>query len=925
MSEAKPGAGDTMKTVVVCGDVAVDWLDFPAAPESPFDTTGPNSHCQNWRLQPGTRRSPVGGGAILTTDMARTFMAGCAKVFGPALLGPEEGARNSGRIHSYLRVANFESKPEEKPPVWRVASFQGFEGPQAPPPGSEPFGLPGELPGVADLLVIDDAANGCRASEVLGSELNKYWTPGTRVILKMSRPVYLRYRESDPCDISCSRCRLWSWLRDKYIERRPEPAWHDLVVVLDADDLRIEECDISKGLSWERTATDTVTAFLCDEADHYSRFFADRDGRKVLACYVVIRFGLDGALLLPPGCDYAAAVGASPMDGGAATSSKAPRLIYDRAGIEGRFARGQRGKMTGYASAFTAALARAVVNCAGVDLDVLESGAKRGLAAGRSVLSLGFVAVADGAPPRYPLAEVHGRVSAPASTACFFSVAVPPLHSEFHRMPGGWSIVASKGLSGIEQVAAHILIGGTACCGAGVPLGQFGALSTLDKSEIESYRNIERLVLEYCDNKGKKEPLSIGVFGQPGAGKSFGVNQVIKSILGDVKKMTFNLSEFREPSQLSRAFHQVRDYTGQGAIPLVFFDEFDAQYGDLRCAWLKYFLAPMNDGVYSDGVDVHPLGRAILVFAGGTFASYRQLAEQANDPELIRAKVPDFISRLRGYIDILGVNAAHAMDYTCMLRRATVFHANLTDRSKALGDDSHWFISPDGKIRMHPGVQRAFLKVPQYRNSSRSMVAIMEMSGLSSSKGYTKAALPPPQLLDMQVDAGAFRALLQRDVIFLPSRDKLAERAHRNYLDAELRKTPPPAPTPNLVPWDKLAESTRDSNRQQVDAYLSYITLIGCHVELDFLVPPGLVHQLSDDGRPECDVERMAAKEHDRWCAEKRRAGWRHGARDDGLMFHPDLVAWRDLGEGERDKDRKAIRAIPALLATCRLVIVKCQ
>lgn len=929
MSGKTDPKSDAKKKVVVCGDAAIDWVDFPADPESPFDAGEANTHCKNWSLQPGLRRHPLGGGAILMTDITRAFTADKADVFGPALPSAEKDLLDQQRIHSYLRLANYEPKPKDKPPIWRVKATQGFHGPSTLPDKSDVFGLaPEGEPGPADLLIIDDAANGCRANENFGGRLESLWSHGTTVLFKMSRPVYLRHREGKHCDIVCSRCNLWSWIHSKYIDPSAGEGAGRLVVVLSADDLRIEECAISKGLSWERTAVEAATALLCHEMEHYARFFAERNGRKELACHVVIRFGLDGALILPAGCDFNLSGDEATAGGGPTTSPKAPRLVYDCKGIEDGYGNdaARPGEMTGYATAFTAGLARALIVADNTDLSTtIESGVKLGLAAARAVLDCGFIDAAGKNPPHHPLAEIFQKVEKNQSSANFHAVDVPPRHSELHLLAGGWSIVTAKGLQRIEGIASEILVSGAeACRKEGLPIGKFGALTTLDKSEIEGFRNIERLVREYLGNTKKKEPLCLAVFGQPGAGKSFGVKQVIKSILGDVKGLTFNLSEFREVPQLARAFHQVCDNTGHGVIPLVFFDEFDAHFENNPCGWLKYFLAPMNDGEFSDGVDIHPVGRAILVFAGGTFSTYQDLAACCRDTDYIRAKAPDFLSRLRGYINILGVNPVHSTDYTCMLRRATMFHENLVKRAESLGDDSHWFMSQDGNIRINNRVAKAFLKAPLYRNSTRSMVAIMEMSSLSGSKGYTKAALPSETLIEMQVDAKAFCALLERDAMFLPVREDLAKRAHQNYYDTEMSK-PEAARSPSAKKWNDLDEATRDSNRRQIDAFLSYLDAIGCSVEFDALVSANDVYAFSPD-----DVDKMARMEHDRWCLEKRAAGWRilpPGMKADEharkLKFHKDLVPWKDLGNAEQKKDRDAVSNIPELLAECRLAVVK--
>ena len=91
-------------------------------------------------------------------------------------------------------------------------------------------------------------------------------------------------------------------------------------------------------------------------------------------------------------------------------------------------------------------------------------------------------------------------------------------------------------------------------------------------------------------NLRPERPLSFAVFGRPGSGKSFGVNQVAKAVDSDdlVEKVDFNLSQWESPAELVVALHRVRDIGLRGKTPLVFFDEFDC---DLRgdSGWLKYF------------------------------------------------------------------------------------------------------------------------------------------------------------------------------------------------------------------------------------------------------------------------------------------------------------------------------------------------
>jgi hypothetical protein len=81
--------------------------------------------------------------------------------------------------------------------------------------------------------------------------------------------------------------------------------------------------------------------------------------------------------------------------------------------------------------------------------------------------------------------------------------------------------------------------------------------------------------------------------------------------------------------------------------------------------------------------------------------------------------------------------------------------------------------------------------------------------------------------------------------------------------------------------------------------------------------PPAVFSDFTDD-----EVERMAEMEHGRWNVERLRDSWRYGkVRDDSRKIHNYLVSWKDLDEGIKHDDRKAVRACPAILAKAGLEV----
>jgi hypothetical protein len=72
------------------------------------------------------------------------------------------------------------------------------------------------------------------------------------------------------------------------------------------------------------------------------------------------------------------------------------------------------------------------------------------------------------------------------------------------------------------------------------------------------------------------------------------------------------------------------------------------------------------------------------------------------------------------------------------------------------------------------------------------------------------------------------------------------------------------------------------------------------------------------------ELEALARAEHDRWCAQKRAAGWREGDHTDKeRRVHEALVPWSALPEAQRQKDRDMVNGIPQVLARAGYTILR--
>lgn len=294
------------------------------------------------------------------------------------------------------------------------------------------------------------------------------------------------------------------------------------------------------------------------------------------------------------------------------------------------------------------------------------------------------------------------------------------------------------------------------------PYFQVGKLSLVDRQEIDAFEGLGTLIRNYLRTDDWKEPLCIAVFGPPGSGKSFAVKELLtKAGHGKpVEPLEFNIAQFRDFHDLAKAFHVVQDKGLRDPVPFVFFDEFDSNYGKDRLGWLKYFLAPMQDGTFRDGETTYRVGRAIFFFAGGTNATFEEFSnpqkETAHD-ELMHAKLPDFVSRLRGYLNVSGINAGSSeVDDLTIIRRAILLRAFIEKNCRSIIDQR------TKRAKINPDVVRAFLLTKRFKHGVRSMEAIVEMAGISLSRAsFQKSSVPLDSQLAMHVDPDDFLSHIQ--------------------------------------------------------------------------------------------------------------------------------------------------------------------
>ena len=322
-----------------------------------------------------------------------------------------------------------------------------------------------------------------------------------------------------------------------------------------------------------------------------------------------------------------------------------------------------------------------------------------------------------------------------------------------------------------------------------IPMLQFGKLLAIERDEIESFRSIQNLMRHYVETQQSTgshgKPISIAVFGAPGTGKSFAVTQIAKDINRstdegvEIEIIECNVAQFRSVKDLEHAITRIASANNKSRIPLVFFDEFDCEFEHKPLGWLKYFLGPMQDGTFY-GTETITFGRAIFVFAGGIYHTIDEfdpisanLASLQSDSQSVEEQVrrqqefkqqkgPDFVSRLRGHINIRSINpdkAApldnHGKPVKPIIRRALILREQIVQSNLAIDRDDCLVANIDSDVLY------ALLTVDRYRHGARSMAAILQMCNPANGQ-IEKASLPSRAQLNMHVDAEEFLIRVQR-------------------------------------------------------------------------------------------------------------------------------------------------------------------
>ncbi|HEU4387317.1 MAG TPA: ATPase, partial [Blastocatellia bacterium] len=329
-----PKSVASKQTVVVAGDVTIDWNLARIKAAKMAGTT--------WNTEDTTRAHGHPGGACLIAELVKALAAdlpGQVDWIVHSIPDPDVVRPDDARYHHSYTTWSLEPRDDKakEASVWRVDEFLGIHRAAGTSVGDEDLKRVANDTPEADLVALDDADLGFRDDPALWPLAINQGRPW--IILKMARPV--------------AQGRLWEHLRQHHAER--------VVAVTTVDDLRLSEVQVSRGLSWERTAEDLMWEL---KYNPHIRGLSE-------CAHVVVSFDTAGALLLSGG-----------------RSDQSATLFFDPQVIEGMWAQHYPGAMIGYTSCLAASLASQLFRPP--DQQDIAQGVQSGLAAMRRLHVVGY-------------------------------------------------------------------------------------------------------------------------------------------------------------------------------------------------------------------------------------------------------------------------------------------------------------------------------------------------------------------------------------------------------------------------------------------------------------------------------------------------------------------------------------------------------
>jgi hypothetical protein len=165
---------------------------------------------------------------------------------------------------------------------------------------------------------------------------------------------------------------------------------------------------------------------------------------------------------------------------------------------------------------------------------------------------------------------------------------------------------------------------------------------------------------------------------------------------------------------------------------------------------------------------------------------------------------------------------------------------------------------------------------------------------------------------------GVLEAVCQPAALLAGPYERIAREIHSEHVASQTAAGLGPEESSSIADWDALDASFRESSRRHAEHIAVKLAAVGYDIEpfTDWSTP---VIAFTDD-----EIEIMARLEHERWCEERTREGWRFAAeKDEHELTSPSLVPWDELSDRDREYDRTLVRKTSAILAKVGFRVVR--
>lgn len=865
------------KSVVVTGDVATDnYL---------YEGQRFTSHIMN---VPGVRFISQPGGAALTYGILKELIGSDSDEVTDSEKNPDgkwklypafinESDDDTIYLNSYSMW-----KPyilNEGNSVWRMSNALGYGDENFKPDFSEIISSNDVISAETaepKILVIDDSSVqfGIKSEPDIKKQKAKWRLSDNLdwIVLKMTGQV--------------AGNDLWVELTKNYSDK--------LIVIVSASELRSRDFKIAKGSSWEQTIEDTRNVL----------FTAESISSLKKCRHLILSFNNDGALWL----------------NNSNRNKPEARLLCDTSRTENEWSEKISGKAFGYMTCLTSAIVYKLTDgSSDINSPDFTDGIKSGLFAMRNLLEYGHGYEKE-VPYGFPFKRIANEINKPHYSLS--NISIPWIHPDKAERTGKWMIMEMLQHSpsrneavSLSGLGTQVVLYGTKIL-KNIPYAKFYKHITADRFEIESLRRIRQFMIEYRDNPKAERPLSFGVFGPPGAGKSFGVKQIAHEVFAGNCCLEFNLSQFStgSMSELYGALHQIRDKVLTGKIPVVFMDEFDSK----NYEWLQYLLSPMQDGEFQEGQLTHTIGKCIFIFAGATSYTFESFGTFKDDDggriaqkNFILKKGPDFKSRLDTYLNVQGPN-----------RRMLDYENSIPDP-----DDISYplrraiFISSKIRYEAHLpaqidlGLINALLHISKYVHGARSLDKLLSLLTSPDGTMLERNRIPDDSQLSLYVNPAEFKQLLTSYQKNLTNKsiEELAMAIFKGWLVITGKKK---TSSEYKKLYYDLSEESKEDNRAA--ARRIQIILATVNLKVEKITKS---NRLNDKQQNEIfehikfHLELLSQLEHDGWWMQKIRFNWKFDeVREDKKKHHNLLKPYSVLPDEEKAKDWYTIENYQKLL-----------